>query len=696
LTTTSATIKVTVDFNGVTYTDQVTIAKVAEGVDSVLALLSNEATVVTTGFDGATSGSSFTNAGGTMYVFDGITNKTGNAAVTYSVVNPQNVTMSIAATGVYSVTDMAADMGSATLRAVYKGVTIDKVYSIAKAKAGANSQLATLNASSQVFQIAKDGTASPTSITLTAVGNNLSGAPTFSVTSGTATLTGTGSSRIIAYSGMTTDTATVQITWDGKTDYITLVKVREGTDSIIGYLTNEAALVAAATDGTPTESLTTLGGTFKVYKGITDVTGIAVTYSVASSSNITANITTAGVYNITAITADSGRVTFRAVYGGVTIDKIYSLVKSKAGSVGVDGKRGTVNLSRAITGTAWSDTEANLALSGAGYGVALNRDIVTLYNTTSSTFSQTRFYNGPSSAWLTLDSYLNGNMLIDGTVNANAVAAGAIQTKHLQIANGKNILNNSAPAKSTVGWYGHGNSTGKAYSDVAYDTYWCPTGAAAAAVFIVGTPLVNSVFDFMNKNKDARRYPCKGNQRMEYSAYTSLHRCSGYLYVFYYDAAGNYITERSVGITYTPLSQNTSTGVGSFQRMVGMDTTPSNAATFFAGVRGVCTGEANPYIFISMMYAGEANPNQTAYSAWSEGGMTVITPLMVETPNLSSLSADLGAITGGSLNINGRFVVDGAGNVLIKGTGNQRMEMDSNSVRAYDSNGTMRVRLGIW
>jgi hypothetical protein len=100
LTTNSATIKVSVTFDSVTYTDQVTIAKVAEGTDAVTTLLSNEACVVTTPFDGTATAATFTNAGGTLYVFDGIVNMTGNAAVTYSIVNPVNVTMAITSAGV--------------------------------------------------------------------------------------------------------------------------------------------------------------------------------------------------------------------------------------------------------------------------------------------------------------------------------------------------------------------------------------------------------------------------------------------------------------------------------------------------------------------------------------------------------------------------------------------------------------------
>lgn len=688
LTTNSATIKVSVTFDSVTYTDQVTIAKVAEGTDAVTMLLSNEACVVTTPFDGTATAATFTNAGGTAYVFDGITNMTGNAAVAYSVLNQSGVTMAINSAGVYSVSAMSADFGSATIRAVYKGLTIDKTYSIAKAKAGANSQLVSISADSQIFQVAKDGQASPTSINLTAASANLVGSPSFSILSGTAILTGTGSSRIMSYSSMTTDSVTIRVTWDGKTDDITIVKVREGVDSIIGYLTNESALIPSDNAGTLTAALSTVGGTFKVYQGITDKTGSA-TYSVEASANITATIAATGVYTISALTADAGTVTFRAVFGGVTIDKIYSLAKVKAGVVGV---RGNVQLSRAITGSVWSDSEAVTAISSQGYGVPMDRDVVTLYNT-STGYTGTKFYDG--AAWLTLDAYVNGNMLVQGTVGAGALAAGSVSTQHLAVSNGKNILNNSAPVINSVkGWARNAWNTSTP-SEPWFDAYWCPSGASAVAMNVPGAQAAGTVFDLWNSNFD-KRYPVKGGQRYEVSAYLSMHRASGAVYLFWYDAAGNYISELTAGSSVTT-SHASSTSIKDFGRSVGFVTAPSNAATVKFCIRAVCYAASDPHIFCSMAYMGEALPNQTVYTPWSEGGVTTVGATGISTTNLSAISSDLGAVTAGSLNINGRFIVSTSGlcTITSAGTG-QRTEFDSNGLRVYDTAGTLRVRVGMW
>ncbi len=135
------------------------------------------------------------------------------------------------------------------------GPTLDKIYTISKSKAGvdgadgADAKVVVLAASSQIFQVAKTGSVTPSSITFTAAGQNLAGTPVFAVSSGTATLTGSGNSRSLAYASMTTDTATITVTWDGQTDSVTVVKLREGADAYNAILTNEASTVAANSAG---------------------------------------------------------------------------------------------------------------------------------------------------------------------------------------------------------------------------------------------------------------------------------------------------------------------------------------------------------------------------------------------------------------------------------------------------------------
>jgi hypothetical protein len=403
-------------------TDQITLAKIREGADAITAFLTNEAANVAA--DSAGVVASFAAAGGTFKLFEGIVDKTGDAAVTYSLAASSGVTISIASTGVYTVTAMSADSGSATLRAGYKGNFYDKIYTIAKSKAGAtgaNAKMLTALASAQVIRVAKDGTMSPSSITFNAVAANLSGTPSFTIAAGSTTLSAGGDAftKVMAASAMTSDSVTIRIDQDGLFDQITVAKIREGSDALTGFLTNEAANVAAASDGT-VSSFSTAGGSFKLFEGLTDVSGATgVTYSVASSSSgLTIAIDSAGDYTITALSSDMGSATLRAVYKGVTIDKVYTIAKAKAGTsvTGATGPRGTVDI--ATSGTSWSDATAAAAIAGAGYGSPQNRDRVTI---SGGGFVETRFYS--SGSWLVMDAFINGNLLVSGTLACSDLVA---------------------------------------------------------------------------------------------------------------------------------------------------------------------------------------------------------------------------------------------------------------------------------
>ncbi len=74
---------------------------------------------------------------GIFKVYAGALDVTGSA-VTYSVVAQSNLTVSFTpATGAYTLNTLTADSGSATLRAVYGGVTITLQYNVVKARSGA-------------------------------------------------------------------------------------------------------------------------------------------------------------------------------------------------------------------------------------------------------------------------------------------------------------------------------------------------------------------------------------------------------------------------------------------------------------------------------------------------------------------------------------------------------------------------------
>jgi hypothetical protein len=69
----------------------------------------------------------------------------------------------------------------------------------------------------------------------------------------------------------------------------------------------------------------------------------------------------------------------------------------------------------------------------------------------------------------------------------------------------------------------------------------------------------------------------------------------------------------------------------------------------------------------------------------------------IDVDYLSAISADLGDITAGSLDINGRFLVDATGAVTIRNaTTGARLVITNTLLQVYDSSNVLRVRLGIW
>jgi hypothetical protein len=193
-----------------------------------------------------------------------------------------------------------------------------------------------LRTTSQIFQVNKAGTASPTSITLTAIATNLAGSPSFSVTSGTATLTGSGTTRALSYANLSTDAATIQVSQDGLTDSVTIVKLREGADSVIGLLTNEVHVIPSEADGTiDSGDLAAAGGTFLAWRGLTPLNSAGGVFSLVGSAGLTIGINSStGVYTVTALIADVATATLRCAFAGVNVDKVYTITKSRQGANG--------------------------------------------------------------------------------------------------------------------------------------------------------------------------------------------------------------------------------------------------------------------------------------------------------------------------------------------------------------------------
>jgi hypothetical protein len=427
------------------FSDTTTIVRLAAGAPGaqpITGFLTNEAATLAAATDGTVS--SFTPAGGTFKVFEGLTDRTGTS-VTYTVQSSSNVTISISTAGVYTVTAMSADTATATLRAVYGGVTIDKALSLSKSRQGVPGNPAsvlTLTSTAQTMTFDGTGNLSPASqsITFTANLQNVTGTATFAAVAynsaglnlSNITLDGTGNTRTLTSALFTGNAGTAYVvvtaTLSGLSDTTTVVRLQAGapgTQPITGFLTNEAATLAAATDGTVSD-FAPAGGTFRVFEGITDRTG-SPTYTVQSSSNATVSISAAGVYSVTAMSADTATATLRAVFGGVTIDKVLNLSKSRQGVPGnnasiltltstaqaitFDGLGSASPASQTITFTAnLQNLSGTAAFTATAFSAAnANLGTITLGGSGNArTLSNTLFSTHANTAYVTVSATLSG------------------------------------------------------------------------------------------------------------------------------------------------------------------------------------------------------------------------------------------------------------------------------------------------
>jgi hypothetical protein len=218
------------------------------------------------------------------------------------------------------------------------------------------------SASAQVFTELKNGTLTPNFIQLSAAKENITTGTTWS-TSPSVTLfdaatggnTTTSGDTVYLRTGSFAANQLIEVTStsDGKTDKISIVRVKEGSDALTIVLTNEAHTVAAANDGT-VSSYAGSGTDIYVYEGATqlDYDGVGTaagkwTVTAVGTSVTPGALSDGGNYAtmavVSAMSANQALVTFTisgkklngTAFSGIT--KIQSLTKSIKGADGVAG-----------------------------------------------------------------------------------------------------------------------------------------------------------------------------------------------------------------------------------------------------------------------------------------------------------------------------------------------------------------------
>jgi hypothetical protein len=338
---------------------------------------------------------------------------------------------------------------------------------------GSSAATMTLSATSQSFTYNGNGVATPSSQTITFTANpqNLVGTAVFTATKynsagvsiGSPSLGGSGNTRTLAIADF--DPAAycrVSANLSGYQDDITVVRLQDGTSTVVGVLTNEAVTVAADNAGTVV-SFANAGGNFIVYQGIADVTSSS-TFSVASSSGVTISINSAGVYTVSAMSALQGTATLRAIYNSITIDRIYNISKSLGGATGGPGAATFVITRVANDSSEPTNVEVN-ALLGRN---PVAGDICTLSYNNSNNAVVYRYVT----SWALFVTYITGSLIVQNTITADKISATTVFTNALQVGISGNLPQISGNTMTGAGTYLYADGrmvTGNPNNNMVFD-----------------------------------------------------------------------------------------------------------------------------------------------------------------------------------------------------------------------------------
>ncbi|WBY16634.1 hypothetical protein PF049_00220 [Erythrobacteraceae bacterium WH01K] len=201
-----------------------------------------------------------------------------------------------------------------------------------------------------------------------------------------------------------------------------------GDDAIVGYLTNEAHIVPASSEGVVSD-FSGATGDFVVFSGVHDVSSLFTLSTLTNPKNVTVTYTDQ-TYAVSGGMSgdDTATLTIRAtgsgVFGGVVVDKKFTISKSKAGKAGLKGDQGDTGATgdAGPQGPAGEDGQtlytwiayANNALGTSGFTTGQNTG-QTYIGIANNKTTATESTNPADYTW----SLIKGNDGVPGTPGAN-------------------------------------------------------------------------------------------------------------------------------------------------------------------------------------------------------------------------------------------------------------------------------------
>lgn len=277
---------------------------------------------------------------------------------------------------------------------------------------------------------------------------------------------------------------------------------------------------------------------------------------------------------------------------------------------------------------------------------------------------------------------ITGDKIAANAITANLLAAGSISADKLMVGFGQNLVVDP----------GFQNGIGGAYWAAGGNVTWKPSWITIPGLN-ENVILCQVVSGQGNAYAYSAQIPIAPNTNYMASAYAARSGGdSAVVSVAFYDGGGSLISQ-PVSASAPGGSPSTLSG---YVRVSVNTKAPANAVTARLFVIHYGTNVNDGTYFLRPQLE-ESLPNQVTPGPWGAGGATIIGPGSIKTGSLSAISANLGSIVAGSLNINNKFIVDSAGNTTIQtGTSGQRTVLVAGQFLAFDPNNVMRVRLGNW
>ncbi|WP_246662633.1 phage tail protein [Rhizobium sp. P44RR-XXIV] len=242
-----------------------------------------------------------------------------------------------------------------------------------------------------------------------------------------------------------------------------------------------------------------------------------------------------------------------------------------------------------------------------------------------------------------------------GAITADKLAAGSVSTQALAIGNGGNYLSNSDLSAGLTGWGPEwSNSASRFTLSLRADTYAPVPGAIEIRQNNGDQGFEYGVTSY-KADGTGQQFAVRPNGWYELSVYYLGHRCNGVQpYLGVYDANGGLLAYPSWGVFPAAQNIDPQKSLANYQRFWGKYQMPANAARaiVFFRMKGTVAGQNDSLLWLTRMYFGEANPNQTEPSPWSDGGVTMIAGGNIVANAVTADKIAANAVTAGKIAVN--------------------------------------------